>query len=251
MQAVVLEAAMKPHRRGVTMLELLVVLAIIGVMLGLLFPAVQNARQSAKRLECANKLKQIGIALHNSANASYRQAMPSDVKSWRIMLLPRLQEVELEKDYRKDLPWDAPENSPLVAKMPKIYSCPLSDAKEAGRASYESPGVFYILSTALPPGRREYADPSWLQSQRPVATEVSDEYARPWLDPKFDLRLTTLLDPNNGINDRLKQAFGGNHGSVFPILFADGHVRWISTSVDARPLYEVFLGYRNVAELEQ
>jgi prepilin-type N-terminal cleavage/methylation domain-containing protein/prepilin-type processing-associated H-X9-DG protein len=240
---------MKRARRGASLLELLVVLAIIGVMLGLLLPAIQNARQTAKRLECANNLKQIGLAMHNRADPSYKNPMRSERLPWRVMLLPMLQELAIEKEYRKDFPWNAPENAPLRAKMPKIYSCPLSDAKAAGRASYESPGVFYSLSMAV--GPREKADPSRLRAQRPVVTEVSDEYACAWLDPNFDPRLSTLLDPNNGARDRLRQAFGGNHGSVFPILFADGHVRFISTSVEVRPLYEVFLGYRDVGDLEQ
>src|SRR5947209_12945485 len=94
---------MKTHRRhaGFTLIELLVVIAIIAILIGLLVPAVQQVRESAARTQCANNLKQIGLATH-SFHDSHRRLVPSWLgsnaldpdgwASWAVLLLPYLEQ---------------------------------------------------------------------------------------------------------------------------------------------------------------
>jgi prepilin-type N-terminal cleavage/methylation domain-containing protein len=117
------------QRRGFTLVELLVAIAIIGILVGLLLPAVQAAREAARRMACANKLKNLGLASQNYHDnhgtfppgaVGPFAALPqfAGLKSHALgtYLLPYLEQQPLASQYRWDVSWGDPPNQPVVRR---------------------------------------------------------------------------------------------------------------------------------------
>jgi prepilin-type N-terminal cleavage/methylation domain-containing protein len=130
----------KFRRLGFTLVELLVVIAIIGVLVALLLPAVQAAREAARRAQCKNNLKQIGLALHNYE--STRRTFPTGFISlateingagtgpgwsWGAQILPYLEESTVQVDLKRAIT-DSFHDAVRVMPLP-VFRCP-SDAAE-------------------------------------------------------------------------------------------------------------------------
>src|SRR5438874_3662292 len=147
-------------RKAFTLVELLVVVAIIGVLVALLLPAVQAARESARRNQCGNNVKQITLAVHNYAD-TYRGAFPVGEYSccwgtWLVGLLPYIEQKALYDQYKffgavqnqagnalsqsdATTRYSGSQNLPVTKMQIQAYTCP-SDSTTA------TPGIISGLT---------------------------------------------------------------------------------------------------------
>ncbi|MBX6316515.1 MAG: DUF1559 domain-containing protein [Isosphaeraceae bacterium] len=135
------------ERGGFTLIELLVVIAILGALVSLLLPAVQRAREAARRGQCVNNLKQLGLALHQYESAlgcfppayvgnayavgsAYGISFPDDNKNgppgfaWGALILPHLEQGPLHASINMNLPCWAPENTTTARTKLAVFLCP-------------------------------------------------------------------------------------------------------------------------------
>ncbi|MEX0792595.1 MAG: DUF1559 domain-containing protein [Pirellulaceae bacterium] len=131
------------HKSGFTLVELLVVIAIIGVLVALLLPAVQQAREAARRMSCSNNLKQIGLGLHNYHD-TFRSLPYGGIgqfrTSWLFAILPQVEQSAVHEkfDWINGMAYADGPNAPLLDRWtPDFVWCPSSVATRINvRADY-------------------------------------------------------------------------------------------------------------------
>lgn len=193
----------------------------IGVMTGLLLPAVQAARDAARRMSSSNNMKQIMLALHNYESAyrklPLRMSRDKDgqpLLSWRVQILPYIEQQALYDQFHLDEPWDSPHNIRLVEMMPQTYANPRFDVRP-GHTVYLAP---FGEDCGWPGEKFDFRSITDGTSSTIALTEVAPYLAVPWTAPD-DLD----IDENPGtswMSDR-----GANVGMF------DGSVRWISAEL--------------------
>jgi hypothetical protein len=200
--------------------------AMAGILVSLLLPAVQAAREAARRTQSINNMRQIslGILTYENAHRTYppraifdKQGKP--LLSWRVAILPYLEENNLSREFRLDEPWDSEHNKKLIAKMPAIYGNP--NLPIPGKTTYLAPvDGDAILASDKGTRIRDVVDGT---SQTVLLLEVDADRAIEWTRPD-----DYEVDP--------KQPLAGvghlRAGGMFSAAFADGSVRSLSAAMD-------------------
>jgi hypothetical protein len=209
---------------------LLASVAVSGILLGLLLPAVQAAREAARRAQSMNNMKNIMLALLNyeSANKSfpaYANFSPDGkpLLSWRVHVLPYLEQQDLYKQFHLDEPWDSVHNKTLIEKMPAFYLDQSSGRLPTeGQTHYLGVKGAGMLFNGSDKGTEIRAISDGM-SRTIAVLQVNDERATTWTKPD-DWELD-LQNPLSGL-------LGPMHPGIFIAGFADGSVRLINESID-------------------
>ena len=197
-----------------------------GIAVALLLPAVQAAREAARRAQCVNNLKQIGLALINyhDANNTYPPAaiVGKDGKpllSWRVAILPYIERQDLYAKFHLDEPWDSEHNQALIDSMPATYACPSTPRPAPGTTTYR---VLAGKGTAFE-GAEGHAVREFLDGTSMTLLVVEAPGPVPWTKPD---ELAFDPDPAKPL-----PKLGSPHAGGFNALFADGSVHFLKKSI--------------------
>ncbi len=216
------------------------VVVILGCgCIGLLLPAFSSAREAARRMQCLNNLKQIALALHNYHDvygvfppAYIPDAQGKPKHSWRVLILPFLEEQGTYEKYDFDEPWDGPNNRDLLTSMPRVYACP-SHTRHTGTPATATNYLAVVGPSSAWPGPigkklSEFGDPT---SETILVVEAGSHDIQ-WTDPRdFSLeeaiaRMTSTeptLDEGHWYEDFFTRRFQGRN-----VAMADGSVQLVS-----------------------
>ena len=190
-------------------------------------------RAAATRSQCMNNLKQIMLAMHNyhDKEKSFPPAFKANgdgkpLLSWRVLILPYLDQNELYKEFHLDEPWDSPHNKTLIERIPAVYQCPSQNLNKLGigKTTYVTPrGKSTMFSGAIGTKIKDIYDGT---SNTIAVVDVGADRAVTWTAPE-DWEVEKDPQPKSVLK---------GHGEGSTAGFADGSARFIKDTIDAELL---------------
>ena len=210
--------------------------AVCVASLAVLLPAVDAAREASRRSSCSCNLKMIGLALQNYADVykSFPPAYITDgrgdrMHSWRVLILPYLEQKPLYDQYDFSEPWNGPHNRLLAKYMPPVYRCPSDDLSRSGETSYgtiDGPGTF--LSGSKGSGFGDIKD----GTSCTLAVVECAGVGINWMEPR-DVPFGSLA---GGIISTAKPGIASRHDGACSVAFADGHTTALKSTIPTKTL---------------
>lgn len=209
-----------------------------GILLALLLPAVQAAREAARRSQCANNLKQIGLAMHNyhDINGSFPPAYVADpsgqpMHSWRVLILPYMEHQDIYARYDQSQSWDSATNRGILSQMPSTYQCPTSGTPGQNTSYVVVRGPETIFDADQPCKFSQIAD----GTANTILVVEAPHANIPWTEPR-DLDFAEIsMVINSGGNSAHSDHPGGTQ-----VLFADGSVRYLRSNIPPEQIKAMF-----------
>jgi prepilin-type processing-associated H-X9-DG protein len=216
---------------------MLIGIDIIGTWSASLLPSVQSAREAGRYATCVNNLKQIALAMqsYHQTHGCFPPAFIPDEKgrpkhSWRVLLLPFLDQQDLYGKYRFDEPWNSPNNLLLANRMPGLYRCPSDPAADRSLTSYAMIVGPHAISDG--PTARRVSDVKDGTSNTIMLAETANAEIQ-WLEPR-DLNTEDMVFRVNALRDSPHESGCGissRHPDRANVVFCDGTVRAIDEIV--------------------
>jgi hypothetical protein len=204
--------------------------------LSILLPPIEFAQKEYAQSESMNNLKQLALAMLNYESAFKHYPAPANygpdgkpLLSWRVLILPYIEELPLYNEFHLDEPWDSPHNRTLIGKMPAFYCAPISKNRpEKGLTNYLLP---VGNGAAFTPGQpTEIKDLTDGTANTILIVEADDDHAVPWTKPddwEYDPQ-----DPTKGLGHLFEGWFG--------TAFCDGSARRLVLKIDPKVLRNLF-----------